>query len=146
MWMLEYPKVKNVTGAIYWKGSRKKETLKSTVEDFAEAGIELESGTMIKMASSWKISAGCNAVINWTFYGTNGTICIRNVNGSFYDFITEKYNGTSRIVLNKSPQNWGDMAIREWAKKVSRKNNFDSDIENVYQVASIIDTVYSCSN
>lgn len=146
MWMLEFPIVKNITGALYWKGCRTNETSKSTVEDFAEARIELETGTIIKIASSWKISAGCNAVINWTFYGTNGTICIKNVNGSFYDFITEKYNGTSRIVLNRSPQDWGGVAIREWAKNLYKKNYFDREIEHVYEVASIIDSIYSSSN
>jgi predicted dehydrogenase len=143
MWIMGFPKVNDVSGALYSKGTRIKRSLKSNVEDFADVRIELETGTVIKTACSWKISAGCNAIINWTFYGSNGTICVKNVNGSFYDFITEKYSGTSRSVLHNSPQNWGEVAIREWAKKLFVCNKFDESVEKLIAISSVIDQVYS---
>jgi predicted dehydrogenase len=142
LWVLNFPDVQNISSAKYSKGRRIKNIKQSEVEDFAEARIELNTGTSIRLACSWKISAGCDAVIYWMFYGSKGTICIKNVNGSFYDFITEQYNGTSKLVIHNKKQNWGDVAIKEWATKLNDCNHFDESIKEHQVISSIIDSIY----
>jgi predicted dehydrogenase len=142
LWVLNFPNFQNVSSARYSKGKRINSKKQLEVEDFAEARIELDTGTAIRLACSWKISAGCDAVISWTFYGSKGTICIKNVNGSFYDFITEQYNGTTRVVIHNQKQNWGELAIKEWAKRLRDNNCFDKSIEEHLVISSIIDSIY----
>ena len=47
-------------------------------------------------------AAGCDAVISAAFYGTQGGLALRNV-GSFYDFTTERFGGTTRQTLHAPP-------------------------------------------
>lgn len=39
------------------------------------------------MACSWKLPAGRDAMIELMIYGTRGGAALRNVEGSFYDFV-----------------------------------------------------------
>ncbi|HVJ39418.1 MAG TPA: Gfo/Idh/MocA family oxidoreductase, partial [Stenotrophomonas sp.] len=56
------------------------------VEDYAVAQWRLDSGAQVRLACSWRLPAGCEAVIQAAFYGTGGGAALSNVGGSFYDF------------------------------------------------------------
>jgi predicted dehydrogenase len=143
MWILGFPPIKNIYGFLYGNGKRLTKKSRSCVEDYADATIELESGVIIRTACSWKISAGCDAVIKWFFYGSKGTLCVKNSNGSFYDFTTEQYNWTSKKVLKCESKEWCQKAIREWAKKVYENNQFDESVKEYKIISMILDSIYS---
>ena len=64
----------------------------------------------MQLACSWRLHAGCDAMISAAFHGTHGGAALRNVNGSFYDFVAERYRGTGRETLASPPDEWGGRA------------------------------------
>ncbi|MBI3543400.1 MAG: Gfo/Idh/MocA family oxidoreductase, partial [Deltaproteobacteria bacterium] len=102
LWTLGFPKVSGVTSKLFAAGKPVRDT-GSQVEDFANARIDLETGTTIQLSCSWKLPAGCDCVIQANLYGTQGGLALRNVNGSFYDFVAERYRGTAREALASPP-------------------------------------------
>jgi predicted dehydrogenase len=139
-WTFDEP-VRRASGHRFSSG----EQLASTddrVEDFAFGEIELTSGTVARVACSWKVSAGCDAQIGLYLYGTNGGLGFRNVNGSFYDFVAECYRGTETTALCTPPDAWGGRATVAWAQQLARSNAFDPEIEIAGRVAATIDELY----
>ena len=86
------------------------------MEDYAVATLELETGAAVRLACSWRLQAGCDAMISAAFYGTEGGAALRNVDGSFYDFVAERYRGTARETLATPPDAWGGRAAADWAR------------------------------
>jgi predicted dehydrogenase len=83
-WLLGNPSATTASGRLFAGGELLPPGC-ARVEDFATARIDLAEGTTIQLACSWKISAGAEAVISASIYGTNGGAQFRNVNGSFYE-------------------------------------------------------------
>jgi predicted dehydrogenase len=111
-------------------------------EDYATAQLSLDQGTVVDLACSWKVSAGCDAVIEASFYGSNGGAALKNVNGSFYDFIAEHYRGTQREQLASPPDAWGGRAAVAWAERLAKDPSFDPDCERLVTVAEALDRIY----
>jgi predicted dehydrogenase len=141
LWALNNPGVGSVSGKLYSDGAPLKDT-RSQVEDYAVATVELETGAVVQLACSWKLQAGCDAVISATFYGTQGGVSMRNVNGSFYDFTTERYWGTSRETLTMPPDEWGGRAAADWASRLAAGERFDPAAEELVTVARVLDRIY----
>ena len=133
LWILDFPRVENVTSRLRFNGS---------VEDYATARIDLANGTIVNLSCSWNLNAGRDAVINAVFYGTNGAAAMRNVNGSFYDFVAERYDKTKTTTLVEPPDAWGGRAIVAWAAKLCTSRGFDPEIEQVVEVAEVLDAIY----
>jgi predicted dehydrogenase len=112
------------------------------VEDYAVGRLDLESGASVQLACSWNLPAGRDAVIGASFFGTDGGAAMQNVNGSFYDFVAERYRGTSRETLASSPDDWGGRAAVDWARRLAAGERFDPEAERLVQVASAIDWIY----
>jgi hypothetical protein len=53
------------------------------------------------------LHAGRDAVIRAEFYGTQGAAAMENRDGSFLDFIAERFNGAKRVLLCEPPDEWG---------------------------------------
>jgi hypothetical protein len=104
--------------------------------------MELNTGAIVQIACSWRLHAGCDAIISATFYGPNGGVSLRNVNGSFYDFVAERYRGTSRETLATPPDDWGGRAAADWAARLAAGEGFDPEAERFVDVARIIDRIY----
>jgi hypothetical protein len=104
--------------------------------------LDLASGTAVQLACSWRLPAGCDAVISATFYGTQGGAALRNVDGSFYDFVAERYRGTARETLCQPPDAWGGRAASEWALKLAGGARFEAAAERVVDVAAVLDRIY----
>ena len=81
-------------------------------------------------------------MIEAAFFGTGGGATFRNVNGSFYDFVAERYHGTAREVLVEPPDAWGGRAAMAWAQQLARDPSYDPDIETVIDVAAALDRIY----
>jgi predicted dehydrogenase len=141
LWVLDFPIAAQVSSRLYAGGKRLAGS-PNVVEDYAVAQFDLATGCTANLACSWNLSAGCDAVIEARFHGTRGGAAFRNVNGSFYDFVAERYDGTSRTTLAEPPDEWGGRAAVAWARRLGADPRFDPGIENVTAVASVLDAIY----
>lgn len=112
------------------------------VEDFATADLSLSGGASVRLACSWFLHAGRDAVIEADFYGTEGSVGMRNVGGSFYDFIAELRHGTRTTILAEPPDAWGGRAIVEWGRSLARRTGFDGAVTSHIEVARGLDMIY----
>ncbi len=117
----------------------------AAVEDYATVRLDFENGATAQIACSWRLPAGRDAIIDAAFYGTRGAARWRNVNGSFYDFVAERLDGTNTARISEPPDDWGPRAIVGWARCLRSGGAFDSDIERVIDVSRVLDCVYATS-
>jgi predicted dehydrogenase len=141
LWLLDFPEVTDVRSRLFAEGRRVR-TPGRHVEDFATAWIELDGRIDVSLACSWNLPAGREAVIEMTMFGTRGGVSIRNVNGSFYDFVAERFIGTRSHRLHEPPDDWGGRAIAGWAERLAVSAAYDRSIEHAATVATVIDRIY----
>lgn len=141
LWLLGQGEVERVSSSLFRKGLRLQPPY-AEVEDFATADFRLKH-THLRLCCSWNLHAGRDAVIEAHFHGTRGGAALRNVKGSFYDFEIYRFNGTAQQRLAGYPDSWGGRALIDWAAKLAGGSTFDSGIEQVVQVAEVIDRIYS---
>ena len=72
LWFFDFPEVRSVSSSIFSGGERLKGGCPGKVEDYAVVSLALETGRVIRLACSWNISAGRDAVIESCFFGTKG--------------------------------------------------------------------------
>lgn len=141
LWTLGFPNVEHVSSNLFADGAPL--ALKQDkVEDYAVATLTLEGGAVVQIACSWRLSAGCDAVIAAEFYGTEGGAAMRNVGGSFYDFSAELYRGTRRETVALPPDDWGGRAVLAWATKLADDPGFDPAANHYVEVARTLDRIY----
>jgi predicted dehydrogenase len=139
LWTLGFPDVDAVEARLFARG----EPLHGdAVEDHALVRIDLSGGVAVQIACSWNLSAGRDAVIGATFHGTEGGAALHNVDGSFYDFVAERYTGTACERLVSPPDEWGGRAAAGWAARLARDGRFDPEAERLVRVAEVLDLVY----
>lgn len=141
LWALDFPAVETVSGTLFAGGERLG-ARPGRVEDYATAGIDLRDGAAVRLACSWRLQAGCDAMISAAFYGTEGGAALRNVDGSFYDFAAERYRGTARETLASPPDAWGGRAAAEWARRLAEGQRHDPAVERIVDVARVLDGIY----
>jgi predicted dehydrogenase len=112
------------------------------VERYAETSLTLPGGAVARIACSWGLSAGQDAVIQAAVYGTQGGAAMRNVGGSFYDFTAERYRGTRRETLAAPADDWGGRAAADWARRLADGERFDPSAERLAGVARVLDAIY----
>ena len=112
------------------------------VEDFAVAQMLSPSGAAARLACSWRAPAGVDAVIEATVFGTRGGARIRNVGGSFYDFVGERLHHGRVEVLTAPPDAWQGRAAVAWVDRLAGGPGFDPDAESLVGLAALIDDVY----
>jgi predicted dehydrogenase len=142
LWILDYPDIRSVSGRLLANGAPLADRDRQ-VEDYAVAEILLESGTPIRIACSWRLAAGQEAVISADFYGTEGGAAMRNVGGSFYDFAALRFDGTQCISLVKPPDDWGGRAAIDWMQRMAVDRGYDDEAERLADVAHLIDRIYA---
>jgi predicted dehydrogenase len=142
LWTLDFPRVKNVTSRLYSQG-RPLRGRERAVDDYALARLDLETGATAHVACSWKVSQGCDAVIQVVFHGANGALRMQNVNGSYFDFRAERLHGTRSEVLVGPGDDWSGRAIEEWARAIGRGEGFSRESERHAEVADVLDRVYA---
>ncbi|GAB3819986.1 Gfo/Idh/MocA family protein [Pontibacter rugosus] len=141
MWAMDFPKVKQVQSHLFAKG-KPINMAEGKVEDYASANIELAGNTHMQLSCSWNLPAGQEAIISATFYGTNGGVAFKNVNGSFYDFVAERYYGTKTEQLCTPPDDWMGRAGVAWAERVAKGEGFNDEAEEFVKVAEVLDKIY----
>lgn len=141
LWTLGHPRVADVSSTLFAGGERLG-AAPDRVEDYATATLTLDTGAAIRLACSWRLQAGCDAMISAAFYGTQGGAALRNVGGSFYDFVAERYRGTATETLASPPDAWGGRAAADWAARLARGERFDPAAERLVDVARALDRIY----
>ena len=141
LWTLGASPVVRVSSRL-WAQGRRLPVRPLAVEDHAIAEIEFGNGAVARLACSWNLSAGCDAVIEARFHGTRGSACARNVDGSFYDFVAEHHEGTRCTRLASPPDAWGGRALQAWARALAAGRRFDPSIEQLAAVAAVVDAIY----
>ena len=145
LWSLNKPKVKEVRSNLF-AGGKPLNNPAEQVEDYATAlmNLEMENGTesSLQLTCSWNLPAGQEADIQLNFYGTNGGVAFRNINGSFYDFKALRFNRTESEVLFEGPDDWGARAAAEWAERLAAGEKYNSETETLIDVAQVLDHIY----
>lgn len=138
LWTLGFPKVSAVDARLMRGGVP---IVAGEVEDYATAQFQA-GATQVRLACSWNLSAGRDAVIEAAFYGTGGGAALRNVGGSFYDFVAEQYRGTAAERLADPPDDWGTRSAATWAQALARSPAFDPAAEQFVHSAEVLDRIY----
>ena len=141
LWALGWPEVASVQSHLLAGGAPLRDPA-TQCEDYALATITLVTGTVIRLACSWRLPAGQEAVIAAEFYGTGGAAALRNMDGSFYAFETTRMNGTNREILAEREEDWGGRAAACWARRLASGQRFDSEAERLMDVAGVLDAIY----
>jgi predicted dehydrogenase len=116
------------------------------VEDFAVAQLEASSGATVRLACSWFLSAGRDCVFECTLYGTEGAVSMRNQGGSFYDFVAERFTGTTAEALTTPGEDWGARGISAWAQRLAIANRFDPEAAGELEMlAGVLDGIYEAA-
>ncbi|MDZ5699040.1 Gfo/Idh/MocA family oxidoreductase [Chelativorans sp. M5D2P16] len=144
LWTLGFPAVTRVESHLFNAGEPLPPN-PDIVEDFAVATLTLETGTVVRLTCSWRLHAGQDAMISAAFYGTEGGAALSNVDGSFYDFVAERFDGTARTRLAAPPDDWGGRAAVAWATRLATNNRYDPQAEQFATVAEILDRIYGRS-
>lgn len=141
LWMGSFPQVAEISG-LRFAGGRPLAAGSEEIEDHAVAQWLTAEGALVRLACSWNLSAGRDAVIEAAFYGTRGAVALRNVNGSFYDFSVEHFQGTASTTLAGPPDDWGGRPIAAWVKQLASSPRFDPQAEQFVTVAEVLDGIY----
>lgn len=141
LWTLGFPQVRSLCASLF-AGGEPLAALQDRVEDYAVATLELDTGAVVRLACSWRLQAGCDAVIAAEFYGDKGGAAFRNVGGSFYDFTAERFSGTARERLAEPPDAWGGRAAADWARRLAGGSGFDPEAGRLVESARILDLIY----
>jgi predicted dehydrogenase len=144
LWTLGFPRVEQVSSRLF-SGGKRLRGREHGVEDYAVAELCLSTGAVVRIACSWKLHAGRDAVIQAAFYGTAAGASFDNIGGSFYDFSAESLHGTSRTLLAAPPDDWGGRAAIDWADALARDPGFDEDAMHLVEVASTLDRIYEAA-
>jgi len=141
LWALDWPQVEKVSGNLLTKGKPLAEA-PGSVEDYAIAQLELAGGAVVRIACSWHLNAGCEAMIGASFYGTQGGAALRNVAGSFYDLAADAFSGTTSEPLCTPPDEWGGRQAADWAVRLAAGQGFDPAAEQILVTSGVLDRIY----
>jgi len=144
LWTLGFPEVEGISADLFSKGRRLSDRA-AQVEDHGLATIRLAGGRLIRIACSWHLHAGQDAVIAAEFHGDRAGAAFRNVGGSFYDFTADLFRGTTRETLTTPGDAWGGYMAAAWADRLARSAGFDPDCERLACVAAVLDGIYAAA-
>jgi predicted dehydrogenase len=117
---------------------------RAEVEHLALAELDC-GGTIVRVACSWYLDAGRDAVIEASFHGTDGGAALENVGGSFYDLRAHAFRGTSSETLAEPPDDWSGRAAVAWAERLARGERFDPAADELVRVAEVLDAIYEAA-
>lgn len=139
LWLFDFPDVLEARGSLLRDGHPPEA---GEVENYATGELKLANGVEARIACSWNLSAGRDAVIDASFYGTGGGAAMRNEKGSFFDFHAELFHGQNREHLASPPDPWGGRAAAEWVTKLAAGERFGGTTEGLLETARVLDRLY----
>jgi predicted dehydrogenase len=139
LWLFDFPGVEDARATLLRDGRRVHD---GEVEDFALGEFTLASGVHVRIACSWNLSAGKDAVIKASVYGTEGSASMRNEKGSFFDFSAELFKGRDAVPIASPPDKWGGRAATEWLRKLAARERFAGSTRGLLETARVVDWLY----
>jgi predicted dehydrogenase len=139
LWLFDFPEVERASAALLRDGRPVRE---GEVEDYAVGELALANGANVRIACSWNLSAGRDAVIEATLYGTEGGAQMRNENGSFFDFTADLFSGRDSQRIAAPPDDWGGRAAAEWVRKLEAGERFAGSTQGLLETARALDRLY----
>ena len=103
LWLFDFPEVLDARGTLLRNGRTPGD---EEVEDYATGELSLSNGVHVRIACSWNLNAGRDAVIGASFYGTSAGAAMHNENGSFFHFSAELLRGQGSERLTSPPDDW----------------------------------------
>ena len=139
LWMFDFPEVLDARATLLRDGHP---PAPDEVEDYAIGELTLANGVHARIACSWNLDAGADAVIGADFYGTEAGAVMRNENGSFFDFSADLLKGRDRERLASPPDDWGGRAAAEWVRKLASGERFTGSTDGLLETARVLDRLY----
>jgi predicted dehydrogenase len=143
LWTMNFPGLEGPLSATLLREGVPLDRESAMVEDYAVASFALAGGQAVRLACSWNLPAGQDAVIEAAFYGTRGGLKLRNLGGSFYDLAAERLDGTTRTSIAMPPDDWGGRAAAAWARQLAAGSGFDPRSEWLIDTARVLDRIYA---
>lgn len=139
LWLFDFPEVTDARGTLLRDGHAPGP---GEVENYAACELELANGVHARIACSWNLSAGRDAIIEASFYGTGGGAQMRNVRGSFFDFAADLFHSRDAERLASPPDDWGGRAAAEWVRKLAAGGRFTGSTTGLVETARVLDRLY----
>ena len=142
LWTLDFPRVRDVSSRLFAHGELLG-AAPDVVEDYAVAQLDLAGGAVVRLACSWNLPAGRDAVIEATFHGTRGGAAMKNVAGSFYDFVGRALRRHAREPPGRAARRLGRPRRGAVGGRAGRRRPASiRTIERVVEVARVLDAIY----
>ena len=141
LWALDFPRIAGVSSRLFAGGAPLASGV-NAVEDYADAAIDLDGGIAVRLACSWRLPVGQDAIISASFHGTGGGASLRNVDGGFSTFASARHGGTQSWELAPVDGEWSGRAAADWARRLAAGERFDTDAERLIDVAAGLDRIY----
>lgn len=139
LWMFDFPEVLDTRATLLRDGRPIRD---DEVEDYATGELTLGNGVHVRIACSWNLNAGQDAVIEAAFYGTRAGARMHNANGSFFDFSAELFHGRNRELIAAPPDRWDARAAAEWVEKLASGERFADSTTGLIETARALDRMY----
>lgn len=139
LWTFGFPEVVDARATLLRDG---RPAAADEVEDFASGELALANGAHVRIACSWNLHAGQDAVIEAEFRGTAGGARMHNENGSFFDFSADLLRHRRRERIAAPPDEWGGRAASEWVRKLAAGARFEASTTGLVETATTLDRLY----
>jgi predicted dehydrogenase len=139
LWMFDFPEAIDVRAVLLRDGCP---VQPDQVENYAAGEITLENGVHVRIACSWNLNAGQDAVIEASFYGPSGGAQMRNEAGSFFNFSADLLRGRERQPIARPPDDWGGRAAADWVRKLAAGGRFAESTRGLIETAQVLDRMY----
>jgi predicted dehydrogenase len=139
LWLFDFPEVTGAHATLLRDGRAVRD---AEAEDYAIAQLSLGNGVTVRIACSWNLNAGQDAVIEASVTGTDGAAQMRNEKGSFFDFSADLLRGRERERIASPPDEWGGRAAVEWLRKLVRGERFSGSTKGLLETATVLDRLY----
>ena len=140
LWLLDFPPIVGARATLMRDG---RPARADEVEDYATGELLLDGGVSVRLACSWNLDAGADAVIEAQFFGTKAGAEMRNQDGSFFDFSADLFRGRERERLASPPDEWGGRAAVDWLRRLKDGCGFDGSTEGLLDTARALDALYA---
>jgi predicted dehydrogenase len=138
LWMFDFPEVLEARSALLRDG---RTPGSGEVEDYAAGELALANGVVVRIACSWNLHAGQDAVIEAAFYGTKGGARMHNADGSFLHLSGELFQGTARQPVS-GPDDWNGRAAAQWVRQLESGEGVAATTSGLLETACILDRMY----
>lgn len=139
LWLFDFPEILGAQAVLLRDGGPVRA---DEVEDFAFAELALANGIYVRIACSWNLSAGRDAIIEARLYGTRAGAEMHNESGSFFDFSAKLLRGRESTPIAAPPDDWAGRAAEEWVRKLVAGEDAAGSTTGLLATARALDQLY----